>query len=327
MPLVYSTHELHPRAAAKLAQAGDLVVASALDAKTLTDEARTADAVIVRAPLPAELFANAPGLRLAVRHGAGLDMIPVDAATRAGVLVANVPGVNARSVAEHVLFVAIALLRRFRMMDHDLRQNGWSAGRDHAVHTRELSGRTLGLIGFGNVGRAVASIADAGFGLDVLAYSRSGSNYPDRVRYAGIDDLIAASDIVVLCCPLTDETRGLMDGRRIGLMKPEALLVNVARGAVVDDEALIKALRDGRIGGAALDVFTDQPLPQGHPYFEFGNVILTPHMAGITQESMERMGMGAAEEVLRVLGGGLPDNWCNREVLPAYRERFSQGVE
>ena len=132
MPVIYSTHALHPRAAEMLSAAGELRIASALDAATLADEGREADIVIVRAPLPPALFDGAPKLRAAIRHGAGLDMIPIEAATEAGVLVANVPGVNARSVAEHVFFVTMALLRRFRTMDRDLRQQGWLAGRDHA---------------------------------------------------------------------------------------------------------------------------------------------------------------------------------------------------
>src|ERR1700741_5133010 len=166
---IYSTHGLHARATAMLDPAGELRIASALDAATLTREGREADVVIVRAPLPEALFTDAPQLRAAIRHGAGLDMIPVEAATAAGVLVANVPAVNARSGAEHVFFVIMALLRRFRRVDGDLRTKGWLAGRAHAESTEELAGRTLGVIGVGNVGRAVMEIARNGFGLSVIA--------------------------------------------------------------------------------------------------------------------------------------------------------------
>ena len=164
--------------------AARLVVASALDDATLAREAEDAEIVIVRAPLPPQLFDTAARLRAAIRHGAGLDMIPVEAANRAGVLVANVPGVNARSVAEHVFFVTLALLRRFRAMDRDLRTSGWLAARDHANLTNELTGRTMGIVGMGNVGREVARIATQGFGLSVLANSRSGKNLPEPVRFA-----------------------------------------------------------------------------------------------------------------------------------------------
>jgi D-3-phosphoglycerate dehydrogenase len=127
----------------------------------------------------------------------------------------------------------------------------------------------------------------------------------------------------VLCCPLTPETTGLMSRERIAAMKPGALLINVARGPVIDEAALVDALREGRIGGAALDVFTTQPLPADHPFFSFDNVILTPHMAGITRDSMMRMGTGAAAEALRVLSGELPVNLCNPQAVPRYRERFA----
>lgn len=319
-PIVLSTHPLHPRAQAMLDGTARVRVASALDASRLVEEARDASAIIVRAPLPPALFASAPELRLAVRHGAGLDMIPIDAATAAGVLVANVPGANARSVAEHVFFVAMALLRRFRSVDGDLRQGGWLAGRDHATATHELAGRRMGIVGYGAVGKLVRAIAEAGFGLDVSVNSRTRPT--DDARFMEIDDLCAWSDVLVLCCPLTEETRGLIDARRIASMPRAAIVVNVARGAVIDDEALIAALALERIAGAALDVFDTQPLPPDHPYFRFRNVIITPHMAGVTDESMMRMGIGAVGEVLEVLRGGLPNNLRNPDVLPAYRRRF-----
>lgn len=322
MPVIFSTHPLHPRATEMLSGHGTLTVASALDAVTLTREARDADIVIVRAPLPPELFAGAARLRAAIRHGAGLDMIPIEAASAAGVLVANVPGVNARSVAEHVLFVALALLRRFRAMDRDLRAQGWLAGREHANLTHELSGRTIGIVGMGSVGKQVAAIAHHGFGLAVIATSRSGAGFPDFARRADLDDLLNASDIVVLACPLTPETTGLISRQRIALMRPGALLINVSRGPVVDDAALIDALASGQVGGAALDVFVTQPLPLDHPYFGFDNVIITPHMAGITEESMMRMGVGAAGEAIRVLSGALPENLRNPEIVERYRARF-----
>jgi len=308
-----------------LARAGELAVASALDAETLTREAADADIVIVRAPLPEALFADAHRLKAAIRHGAGLDMIPVEAATAAGVLVANVPAVNARSVAEHVIFSMLALLRRFRPMDRDLRQKGWLAGRAYSDSNHELAGRTVGIVGLGAVGREVARIAAQGFGLTVLATTRSAGASADEVRLVPLDELLVESDIVVLCCPLTPETRGLMSAERIARMKPGALLVNVSRGPVVDDAALISALRDGQIGGAALDVFSTQPLPPDHPYFSFDNVVITPHMAGITEESMMRMGTGAAAEALRVLAGELPINLRNPEVVEHYRKRFPEG--
>jgi D-3-phosphoglycerate dehydrogenase len=321
-PVVFSTHRLHPRAEAMIAEAAELRVASALDDATLTGEARDASVVIVRAPIPAALFDDAPDLKVAIRHGAGIDMIPVEAATTAGVMVANVPGVNAPTVAEHVFMVSLALLRHLRQVDGDLRAKGWNAGREHAYGNHDLGGRTLGIIGFGNVGTEIARIGRHGFNMKVLAHSRT-EKAVDGVRFVDIDGLVAEADIVVLCCPLSPETRGLINAERIGRMKRTALLINVSRGPVVVDDALIPALREGRIAGAALDVFVEQPLPADHPYLMLPNVIVTPHMAGITEESMMRMGIGAAEQALQVLRGEQPTNLRNAQVLPAYRRRFA----
>lgn len=321
-PIVYSTHALHPRAEAMVRAVAELRIASALDAGTLAREAEPATIVVVRAPLPTVLFERAKDLRAAIRHGAGVDMIPIEAADAAGVLVANVPGANARSVAEYVLFAALVLTRRFRTIDRDLRGQGWLAGRAHAESAGELFGRTLGLVGFGAVGRATAAIAGA-FGLRVIvATRRPDTALPAGVEARALDALMAESDILALCCPLTAETRGLIDARRLGLMRRSAVLVNVARGPVADEAALVEALQAGRIAGAALDVFATQPLPPDHPFFRLDTVMLTPHLAGITGESMERMGVGVAEEVERILAGGLPLNFVNPGVAEAYRKRF-----
>ena len=322
MSFIFSTHPLHPAARSMLEAAVDLRVASAPDPETLLREGRGAGIVVVRAPIPPAFFEDAPALRAAIRHGAGLDMVPMDAATRAGVLVANVPAVNASTVAEHVFLVTLALLRRFRLMDRELRQKGWAAGRGQSDGATDLCGRAMGIVGMGNVGKAIFRIAKFGFGLEVVATSRSPESVPDGARFLPVDDLVAIADIVVLCCPLTSETTGLLNAGRISRMKPDAILVNVARGPVIDDAALIEALGEGRIGGAALDVFATQPLPLDHPYFGFDNVIVTPHLAGLTDESMMRMGTGAASEVLRVMRGELPVNLRNPEVVVHYRRRF-----
>ncbi|KKA11047.1 2-hydroxyacid dehydrogenase [Sinorhizobium meliloti] len=322
MSFIFSTHRLHPDAEAMLKAAGDLRVASAPDPETLLREGEGAEIVIVRAPIPPAFFGNVPALRAVVRHGAGLDMIPYDAATAAGVLIANVPAVNAPTVAEHVFMVTLALLRQFRPTDRDLRNMGWSAGRAHSDRALDLAGRIMGVIGMGNVGKAVFRIAKYGFQLEIVANSRSPESLPDGVRFLSVDDLVSTADIVVLCCPLTPKTTGLLSRERIARMKPGAILVNVSRGPVVDDAALIEALEMGRIGGAALDVFSTQPLPPEHPYFRQDNVIVTPHLAGITEESMMRMGKGAAAEAIRVMEGGLPVNLRNPEVVEHYRRRF-----
>jgi D-3-phosphoglycerate dehydrogenase len=321
MPQVLSTHPLHPRAVALIEPAAEFRIAESFEPENLIASARDADIIIVRAPLPPELFEHAPRLRVVIRHGAGLDMIPLEAATRAGVLVANVPGANARSVAEHVIFCAMALARRFRVIDRELRSTGWHAARAHADATHEISGKTLGLIGLGHVGREVHTLAKA-FGMAVIAFKPSSANLPAGVALKPLESVITEADFLVLCCPLNNETRGVMNRARLSLMKRTAFLINVARGAVLVEDDVLQALSDGTIAGAALDVFSEQPLAERHPLFAKENVLLSPHLAGITEESMARMGVGVAEEVLLVLKGGLPVNLVNPAALPAYQARF-----
>jgi D-3-phosphoglycerate dehydrogenase len=319
--VIFSTHPLHPEVSADLQALGDYLVASAPTAQAITEECAGAEIIVVRAPIPLGIATREPNLRALIRHGAGLDMIQVDEATAAGVLVANVPGANARTVAEHAIWSAMALLRRYPHVTRDLHANGWAAARAHSDHGCELSGRTLGIVGFGNIGRTLARIAQQGFGMSVLTHTRSPVTEAG-VEAVSLSDLVTRADVLVLCAPLTDQTRGLIDAAALARMKPGAILVNVARGPLVVEEALIHALSSGHLGGAALDVFDTQPLPPDHPLMHLPNVILTPHMAGITEESMLRMGQGVVAETRLVLKGDLPVNLCNPDVLPLYRKRF-----
>lgn len=322
-PSIFSTHPLHPAVTEALSGIGAYRVASAPTPEAIVAESGGAEIIVVRAPIPVAVIERETSLRALVRHGAGLDMIPVEAATQAGVLVANVPGVNALTVAEHVIWTAMALLKRYPEVNADLRQHGWAAGRAHSDHGRELSHRTIGIVGMGNVGRNVARIARHGFAMDVVCHTRSAGQVPDGVRVLSLEQLLAAADIVVLCCPLTEQTRGMIDADALQRMRPGALLINVARGPVVVEKALIEALETGHLGGAAIDVFDTQPLPPGHRLLALRNVILTPHMAGITEESMLRMGQGVVAETRRIAVGELPEQLVNPEAVPRYRQRFA----
>jgi D-3-phosphoglycerate dehydrogenase len=173
----------------------------------------------------------------------------------------------------------------------------------------------------GNVGRALARIAAGGFGMTVISHTPSGRT-PEGVEAVGFGDLLARSDVLVLAAPLTEATRGIVDARALDAMRPGAILVNVARGPLVVEAALVEALASGRLGGAAVDVFDVQPLPADHPFLSLPNVILTPHMAGITEESMLRMGMGVVDEARRIAAGELPQQLVNPEAVPLYRRRF-----
>jgi len=314
--MIFSTHPLHPEVTAALQLLGPFRVASTPTPQAITAECKGAEIIVVRAPIPAEVVQREVGLRALIRHGAGLDMIPVMDATAAGVLVANVPGANALTVAEHVLWTAMALLRRYPQVDRDLRLSGWDAGRAHSDHGREVSGKVLGIFGMGNIGRALTRMAVHGFGMRVVCHTRRSGNLPDGATPVSFADMLTACDILVLCAPLTDQTRGIVDAAALARMKPGAVLVNVARGPLVDQAALIVALASGHLSGAALDVFDTQPLPPDHPIFTLPNVILTPHMAGITEESMLRMGQGVVAEARRMIAGGLPENLINPGAVP-----------
>jgi D-3-phosphoglycerate dehydrogenase len=267
----------------------------------------------VRAPLPDDVFVHGPHLVGAVRHGAGVDMITVEAATAAGVAVANVPGVNARTVAEYVIGQMLQASRRLAGIDSTLRAQGWSAARRLSDDAFELAGRTVGLLGVGAIGGELARMCHFGLRMRVLGHRPSARPIPEFVQPVSVDELFAAADVAVLCCPLNDATRGMVDARLLGRMKPGALLVNVSRGAVVDEAALIAALGEGRIGGAALDVFAVQPLPPDSPLLQLPNVIVSTHLAGITRDSMKRMGESVARQTLQLLEGRLPTHFVNHE--------------
>jgi D-3-phosphoglycerate dehydrogenase len=309
LPVVLSTIAVHPEGAAVVEQFAQLRVAPDTSAETLRHWARDADGIIVRSKLPDDICAHAPRLKAMVRHGVGLDFIPVEQATAAGVAVANLPGSNTQAVAEHCFAALLALRRPLATIDQALRATGWARARGPADNALELGGSTLGIVGVGTIGKRVAQIA-SGFGMRVLGASSRPHAVPG-VRDVPLDTLFEESDAIVLCCALTDKTRGLASASRIARMRPGAVLINVSRGAVVDTHALLEALHANRIGGAALDVFDAQPLPEGSPLLQAPRLMLTPHIAGITATSLRNMSVGAAEEMQRILAGQAPVNLVN----------------
>jgi len=290
--------------------------------ETLIDAARDAAVIVVRSPLPPALFDHAPLLRGAVRHGAGIDMIPVEAASRHGVAVANVPGANAVTVAEYVLGQMLNLAHRLTEADGSLRRRGWAETRAMTAGKIELSGRRLGIIGAGQIALALANMAHFGLGMRVSAHRPSMKPVADFIEMQSVETVFSEADFVVLACPLNDATRGMVNAELIARMKPDAVLINVARGAVVDEAALVAALAGKRIRGAALDVYGTQPLPADSPLLELDNVVLTSHMAGITRESMLRMSETTVDQVLQLLRGELPEFLCNADARDAIGARW-----
>ena len=282
---------------------------------TLKRLAGDVDGIITRSKLPDDLFEAAPRVRGLVVHGTGTDLVPLESATAHGVMVANLPGVNAQSAAEYCAMAMLMLARRILPITQSLRKSTWDEARRLGADARELTGMTLGIVGVGAIGGRLAKIARNGFGMQVLGHQRRLDRLPTEAHAAQLDELLSKSDFVILACPLTPQTRYLINAGTIGLMKRAAWLINVGRGPVVQEEALVEALRAGRIAGAMLDVYEHYRLDPGHPLFSLDNVILTPHLAAVTQEARARAGIAAADEMLRILRGERPRNLVNPEVL------------
>ena len=317
-PVVLCTLPLHAAGLKLLEGIADVVVAPDTRAETLYGLIGTADILLVRSQLPADLFDRPNHLTGVIRNGTGLDLIPVESATQHGIPVANVPGANVQTVAEYCVAGMLALTRRLETMHFDLRTRGWNQARAFSEHAAGLHGKTIGIIGLGDIGAKLAAICHLGFGMRVLAYQPRPKPQADYVESMSVDALLAQSDFVSLNCPLTPATRNLLDARRIGLMKPAAILINAARGPIADEAALAEALRTHKIGGAVIDVYSQQPLPRDSAFLTLDNVVLTPHAAGLTPESFAAMSTGAAKQMLQLFRNERPAHLVNPEVW----ERF-----
>jgi D-3-phosphoglycerate dehydrogenase len=263
------------------------------------------DALIVRSRtrVTDEILAVADRLRVVGRAGVGVDNIDVESARRRGIAVLNAPGGNVVSAAEHTLALLLALVRRIPQADASLRRGRWDRAKFRGT---ELYGKTLGLIGAGRIGREVAKRAKA-FGMRVVAYDPYIS--PEAAQQAGLEllpfsELLRQADVVSVHTPLSDETRGLIGARELAAMKPTALLVNAARGGVVDERALAAALERGELAGAACDVFEQEPIPGDHPLLGFENVVLVPHLGAATHEAQVHSGVEICKAVRDALVAG-----------------------
>ena len=242
------------------------------------------------------VFRQSPDLRLLSLWGTGTDNVDLAAAVRYEVTVTNTPGVSAFSIAEHALALMLAVARRIPHLDAEVRQGRWPRGQAAQMH-----GKTLGIIGLGAVGRQFARLG-AGIGMRVIAWTM----HPDPAlgfELVPLDDLFRLSDVVSVHLRLSGETRGFLGTRELEKMKPSAILINTARGPIVDQQALLEALTAGRIAGAGLDVFDVEPLPTGHSLTHLENVVLTPHSAGVTPEALEAGLQLSIDNVWNFLGG------------------------
>lgn len=271
------------------------------------------------------------GTRIISQYAVGYDNIDVDCTTRHGVYVTNTPNVLTEATAELTWALILATARHIVRADRYVRSGEWyrsgTGWHPELFLGMELRGKTLGIIGFGRIGRAVARIGAHGFGMRVLYYSRRRA--PEEVEreigaeYVPLEHLLRESDVVSIHVPLTPETRGMIGERELRLMKPSAILVNTARGAVVDPDALVKALREGWIAGAGLDVFHEEPLPPDHPLTRLENVVLAPHIGSATHEARQAMTCAVLDNLLAFKRGEVPPNLVNPEVVEKRRPGFT----
>jgi D-3-phosphoglycerate dehydrogenase len=275
------------------------------------------DAIVVRSAtkLTADLIERAGRLKVIGRAGVGIDNVDVAAATRRGIVVANAPESTVVSAAEHTIGLLVALTRNIPQAHAALKQGRWERKAYGGV---ELADKTLGVLGFGRIGQQVARRAN-GLGMRVVAYDPFVP--PERFRELGVervesdDGVYAVADFITLHLPLTDETRGSIGTEAFARMRDGARLVNAARGELVDEAALLEALSSGKVGGAALDVFSEEPY--AGPLLELDNVVVTPHLAASTEEAQDRAGVIIAEQVAAALEGGLVSNAVNIPVIGA----------
>ncbi len=265
--------------------------------------------IISRERVSDDVFARAPKLRAVVKHGVGVDNIDIPAAHKRGIVVANTPGANRRSVAELTVGLMLALSRQVRTADGEVRAGGWPT-----LVGQELSEKCVGIIGLGNIGSSTARLL-SGFGCRILAYdpyipdSQAEAVHAERVELAA---LLTEADYVCLHVPLTAETHHMIGEVELAAMKEGSFLLQLARGGVVDETALAKALFDGHLGGAAVDVFEQEPPLVDHILFDAPNLIFTPHMGAHSREAMNNMSVMAAQNVVDILRRGK----CPHQILP-----------
>lgn len=263
-----------------------------------------ADAIVVRLveKIDADIMKASPSLKVVAKHGAGTNDIDVAAARELGIPVLAAVGANAHSVAEHALTLMLALIKDLRNQDIYVRNGGWDK-KNYKGH--ELRGRRLGLVGIGMIGRTLAGMAQA-LGMTTVAFdpfAPDAAFSPELPRITDLDELLSTSDVISLHCPLTPDTDKLIGARELGLMKPHALLVNTARGEVIDEAALIEVLKAGKIAGAGLDSFAPEPPAADNPLWALSNVIVSPHMGGVTEEARREVSLMTVRNVLDLLTG------------------------
>ncbi len=290
----------------------ELIDAPQGDEATLTALGRDSDAIMTCwAHVTENVIRATTRCRVVSRLGIGLDNISVETATELGIPVTNVPDYCVSEVSDHALALILACARNVPFFHARTKGGGYNLAA--APPMKRLAGATLGLVGFGRIAQALEAKAQA-IGFDVLVFRRSGAPAGSTARVVSLEELLSKSDFVSLHLPLTEETRGILSGSRLALMKPTAYLINTARGALIDQPALERMIESGRLAGAALDVFEPEPPDLSQPLFQNPRVIVTPHAAFLSTESLQELRTRASHQVAQALQGARPENVVNPEV-------------
>jgi D-3-phosphoglycerate dehydrogenase len=315
---VFTDDTVRPEAAALLAPHCELRVLAAYPSEdTLALACRDAQGILARlGTVTRRVIEQAPRLKIIARHGVGVDAVDLAAATAHGVVVTTTGAQNAAAVAEYTVALMLAVLRHVPRADREMRSGAWAR---NALVGGELDGRTLGVVGLGAIGRRVAR-AGCGFGMRVLAFDPALGTLTDAdAELVGFERLLADADVVTMHTRLTRDTERMMGARAFAAMKPTAIFVNTARGELVDEPALVAALREGRIAGAALDTYAHEPLAPDSPLRAMDNAVLSPHVAGQTDAALTRVAICAAQSILDELAGRRPPYVHNPEVYAVRR--------
>ena len=303
----------------EVAAVGDLAVYDRSKPEQILERTKGARIFVVnKTPMQAEILAQLPDLRFIAVSATGYDCVDVEAAGRRGIPVSNVPVYGTDSVAQHVMALLLELCNRVGLHDQAVKSGEWMAAPDWSFWKTpliELTGKTMGIVGFGRIGRRVGELAHA-FGMNVLAYDPFESQEPPYgpFSWAKLDELFGNSDVITLHTPLTPDLEGIVNRDLLGLVKQGALFINASRGGLVKEKHLAEALNNGKLGGAALDVVSQEPIQQDNPLLKAKNIFITPHIAWATLEARRRLLQKTAENI-RAFVGGEPINVVNESFL------------
>ncbi len=317
LPKVFISEPINSKGTEILEGKVDMVLAPDTTKETAMALIADADAVILRATtiFDKDVIAKGVHLKIIARTGVGMDNVDMKFAGEHGIYVCNTPGTNDTTVAEHAVAMILALSKQVIFMDKAVRKQRWHER--FSLNQIDIKGKKIGIIGYGKTGRATAKFCKC-LGMLVTAYDPFIAHEGLDVNFSDdLETIFKESDFVSVHCPATPLTHKFIGDQYLNIMKPKAYLINTSRGDLVDEQALVNALSDNKIAGAALDVFKEEPMNAGNPLLKFSNVVLSPHVAGSTKESNERIAIAAAQAVIDALNGRQPSNICNLQYFPA----------